>query len=66
MKVFVGDDTGLAKEVSVDRKAVVQKWGEQTRARQIQRMCFGDSEDEVRMRNLETVHVRGKLRRRCV
>ena len=40
-----GDDTGLLKEVSVESKAVVQKWGVQDRQFAIQRLAFRDGEE---------------------
>jgi hypothetical protein len=48
MKVFVGDETGLLKHVSVDKSTTVAKWGKQEKEKEILAMSFrDDTEQEV-------------------
>ena len=47
MKIFAADETGLVKEISVEKNLVVQKWRAQDRRQEVQEMCFGVDEREV-------------------
>ena len=49
MRVFLGDDTGLVKAVSVEKSSIVEKWGKQEKANEVLAMAFADAaEGEVR------------------
>lgn len=47
MRVFTADETGLIKEVSIERSTVVRQWGEQRRELTAAALCFEPGEKSL-------------------